>query len=43
MYGALRRLALIGVAGAGPALTAVGVAGAATTAAACSPARRRCW
>jgi putative membrane protein len=33
MYGAVRRLALIGVAGAGLALTAAGVAGATTTAA----------
>jgi putative membrane protein len=42
MYGAFRRLAVIGVAGAGLALTAVGVAGATTTAAAPS-AQDRAW
>ena len=42
MYGALRRLALIGVAGAGLALTAAGVAGA-TTAAAAPSAQDRAW
>ena len=43
MYGALRRLALIGVAGAGLALTAVGVAGAATTTAAAPSTQDRGW
>jgi len=42
MYGALRRLAVIGVAGAGLAITAVGVAGASTTATAPS-AQDRAW